>query len=115
MGNDIMNDPQQMLTPKTVANLLGVHQKTVHLWLRTGRLHGIKISYRAWRIPRPALEEFLEKNRNVPQRKGTDDTVPAENLPASSVSEEDGSEFAGAKMKEYLRDIMGEQTPDAGP
>ena len=55
-----MTETLPMLTPQDVARILGVHQKTVHLWLRNGKLKGIKISYRAWRIPRSALEQFIE-------------------------------------------------------
>lgn len=39
----------QFYNPKQVAALLGVHQRTVQRWLRTGQLKGIRIS-RGWRI-----------------------------------------------------------------
>jgi hypothetical protein len=37
IGNT-MTEILRMLTPKDVAEILGVHQKTVHLWLRNGKL-----------------------------------------------------------------------------
>lgn len=93
------------LTPKEVAEILGVHQKTVHQWLRTGKLNGTKISYRAWRIPRTALETFVTQNCNSPRphkKEGkTEETI--ENTDSSSIAGESCS-----KMKHYIRDIMGE-------
>jgi excisionase family DNA binding protein len=68
----------QFLNTKEVAEILGVHQKTVHNWLRTGKLAGTKISYRAWRIPRSALEEFVVSNSNVrPNALGKDTKMMA--------------------------------------
>ena len=106
-----------MLTPKQVAEILGVHQKTVHLWLRTGKLEGLKISYRAWRIPSAALNSFIERNRNVPQQIQPDVTkgIGREYSIASSpgpVTDINSVKNATpqAKMKYYIRDIMGEQT-----
>ena len=64
----------QMLTPKEVAQILGVHYKTVHIWLREGKLKGIKISYRAWRIPQSALDLVIEQNSNVSPQNGINGT-----------------------------------------
>jgi excisionase family DNA binding protein len=112
-----MTETLQMLTPKTVAGILGVHQKTVHLWLRNGKLKGVKISYRAWRIPQSALDQFIEQNSNAMPQRGTDNRLAAgnhEELPASASPESlsDDQETAQAKMKHYIRDIMGEQFPE---
>ncbi len=106
-----MTTDTQFLTPKQVAEILGVHQKTVHNWLRTGKLPGTKISYRAWRIPRLALENFVAQNSNSqPQKtihatadKSTELTKTNDTFPLN-VSET----RPGSKMKHYLRDIMGE-------
>jgi len=118
-----MVEDTQMLTPKQVAEILGVHQKTVHLWLRSGRLQGIKISYRAWRIPKTALDSFITSNSNTRLRQHagrpqgtneqlmiTTDTgnqrgVPGENQIDAEVSPQ-------SRMKHYIRDIMGEQTSE---
>lgn len=116
-----MDENTQMLNPRQVAEILGVHQKTVHLWLRTGKLQGTKISYRAWRIPRTALDSFITNNSNscsAPQKK-----VPTkkQNLsPNESTKEQKTLEYDGdtppqplspqSRMKHYIRDIMGERT-----
>jgi excisionase family DNA binding protein len=105
-----MTETLQMLTPRDIARILGVHQKTVHLWLRNGRLKGVKISYRAWRIPQSALDQFIEQNSNgIPQKRtegppstGTDSTMPANDIPGPSAGNPDISKI---KMKHYLRDI----------
>ena len=116
-----MDEKAQMLNPRQVAEILGVHQKTVHLWLRTGRLQGTKISYRAWRIPRTALDSFITNNSNscsAPQKK-----VPPkkQNIsPKESTQEQKTPGYSGetppqpcspqSRMKHYIRDIMGERT-----
>ncbi len=111
-----MSETLQMLTPKDIAGILGVHQKTVHLWLRNGKLKGIKISYRAWRIPKSALDEFIEQNSNVVPQKGTE--VPAtgvkDKIPEEPVQESPAviPDTPQVKMKHYLQDIMAEQAPE---
>jgi len=104
----------QFLTPKEVAEILGVHQKTVHHWLRTGKLAGTKISYRAWRIPRSALETFLVQNSNI-QPKNAKQVINREDTGITeSIRQEDTvvprapNTTPGSKMKLYIRDIMGE-------
>ena len=68
-----MIETLRMLTPKDIAEILGVHPKTVHLWLRGGKLKGVKISYRAWRIPQSAFDQFIEQNSNVKPQQGTEE------------------------------------------
>jgi excisionase family DNA binding protein len=112
-----MAESLQMLTPKDVAEILGVHQKTVHLWLRAGKLNGIKISYRAWRIPQSALNAFIEQKSNVQLLnrvegiKGTGEEelarLTTESTSTPSIQNHDTPQ---SKMKHYIRDIMGEQS-----
>ncbi|HVP96685.1 helix-turn-helix domain-containing protein [Methanoregula sp.] len=96
------------LSTKEVAEILGVHQKTVHHWLRTGRLAGTKISYRAWRIPRTALDEFIAKNSNVHPRKASHEEIAADQERPESPDNHASPQDPGARMKHYIRDIMGE-------
>jgi len=114
-----MTETLPMLTPQDVARILGVHQKTVHLWLRNGSLQGIKISYRAWRIPKSALDQFIEQKRNgMPKRSteapnaGIGGTIPDNITPEHSTG---NPEVSKVKMKHYLQDIMGEQSPGKNP
>ena len=103
----------QFLNTKEVAEILGVHQKTVHLWLRTGKLAGTKISYRAWRISRSALNEFIAKNSNI-QPKDTplkDQAASQKSVQTNILESEVSSDntLPGKGMKHYIRDIMGEE------
>jgi len=114
---DTMKDEDQMLTPKEVAEILGVHQKTVHLWLRTGKLLGIKISYRAWRIPRTALKEFIEKNSNsskskepITNTKTILNNEKQETPKLELITDPAIDNAPNIKMKHYIRDIMGERS-----
>jgi excisionase family DNA binding protein len=110
-----MTETLQMLTPKAVAGILGVHQKTVHLWLRNGKLKGVKISYRAWRIPQSALDQFIEQNSNLSPQTGTEDQKKVEihgilSTNGSSELPAVNHDSPHTKMKDYIRDIMGEQS-----
>lgn len=114
-----MAEDTQMLNPRQVAEILGVHQKTVHLWLRSGRLQGVKISYRAWRIPRAALDIFIANNSNArsPQqtRSRSSHQTPAstqKNGQKQITHTEPDEVPPQLRMKHYIRDIMGEQTPE---
>jgi excisionase family DNA binding protein len=115
-----MTTDTQFLTPKEVAEILGVHQKTVHHWLRSGKLAGTKISYRAWRISRSALETFLVQNsnahpKNTKQAINGKDTGTTESIrPDDTVVPTASHTTPSSKMKLYIRDIMGEddRAPD---
>jgi excisionase family DNA binding protein len=115
-----MDDDTRMLNPRQVAEILGVHQKTVHLWLRSGKLKGTKISYRAWRIPQSALDSFIEVNSNTrvgPQTRsslnvdGKPDPVVQSAEPKEKITEGPvaGGVSPQSRMKHYIRDIMGEK------
>ncbi|WP_292370795.1 helix-turn-helix domain-containing protein [Methanoregula sp. UBA64] len=114
----MVTDPQ-FLTPKEVAGILGVHPKTVHQWLRTGKLPGTKISYRAWRISRSAFEQFIAQSSNrsstygkpaAREEQGTFPQDPAH--PQDKTLPDPGNLDPTIKMKHYIRDIMGEDSPD---
>lgn len=111
-----MVEDTQMLNPRQVAEILGVHQKTVHLWLRSGRLQGIKISYRAWRIPHAALDSFIANNSNTRSSPQKSAAVKQPKLPVTQKSGQnqplqtsDDEISPQSRMKHYIRDIMGEQ------
>ncbi|MFA5269980.1 MAG: helix-turn-helix domain-containing protein [Methanoregula sp.] len=119
-----MDDNIQMLNPRQVAEILGVHQKTVHLWLRTGRLQGTKISYRAWRIPRTALDSFIANNSNshtspqkkVPSKKQNTTPITGSTQEQKTLDHDSNAvsqpQSPQSRMKHYIRDIMGERTSD---
>ncbi len=47
----------RLLTPAQVAERLQITERTVYGWLRSGRLHGLKMG-RRWRIPEENLAAF---------------------------------------------------------
>jgi len=115
-----MAEDMQMLNPRQVAEILGVHQKTVHLWLRSGRLQGIKISYRAWRIPRAALDDFITNNSNAQSTQQKSTKVPHKNPGGTQTIKQEKNTYPPheeisprSRMKHYIRDIMGEHTPES--
>ncbi|MGA2162810.1 MAG: helix-turn-helix domain-containing protein [Methanoregula sp.] len=108
-------DPR-FLTPKEIAEILGVHQKTVHHWLRIGKLAGTKISYRTWRISHSALEDFVAQNSNTKPKTvihaikdkdiGTPESIHQNDTVVPMVSET----VSGSRMKHYIREIMEEDS-----
>ena len=111
-----MKDEPQMLNPKEVAEILGVHQKTVHLWLRTGKIEGTKISYRAWRIPRTSLASFIANNSNARLKLEQIEKARKEKIAKEAENEKvqkNIHEFGTTpqtKMKQYIKEMMSEET-----
>lgn len=54
-----MTEPEQLLTPEEVAGLLHLKISTVSLYLRTGRLPGLKIGD-LWRVRVSDLNAYIE-------------------------------------------------------
>jgi len=63
VSTDFLDGVYRALSPKEVAEYLGVHHKTVLKMLRTGRLKGIKVG-RTWRI-RPSDVTMLWEHENL--------------------------------------------------
>src|SRR5579862_3217636 len=49
------------LTPEQVAAQLQVVTDTVYRWLRAGKLRGVRVSHKAWRIAPRDLDAFLQR------------------------------------------------------
>lgn len=57
------NSNYDLLTPEQVAKRLSVAPVTVRNWLRSGKLKGIKIFDRIWRMSEEDLQNFIESQR----------------------------------------------------
>ena len=53
----------KLLTASQVAEQLQVTEHTVYDWLRTGKLHGLKVG-RLWRVSETSLDAFLHKGED---------------------------------------------------
>ena len=49
-----------LLTPEQVARRLNITLNTIYIWLRQGRLPGVRIGHR-WRVRPEALDQFLQQ------------------------------------------------------
>jgi excisionase family DNA binding protein len=49
----------KLYSPEEVAELTGLKPSTIRTWLRNGKLKGIKMRGRTWRISEEAVEEFI--------------------------------------------------------
>jgi excisionase family DNA binding protein len=56
---------ERLLSTAEVGERMGVDEQTVRLWIKKGKLEALKVG-RGWRIPRSALEAFLE---NAPKAR----------------------------------------------
>jgi excisionase family DNA binding protein len=52
---------EKLLKVDEVAERLNAHPTSVRNWLATGKLRGLKLAGRSWRIPESALREFLDR------------------------------------------------------
>ena len=52
---------EKLLKVDEVAKRLNAHPTSVRNWLGAGKLRGLKLAGRSWRIPESALQEFLER------------------------------------------------------
>jgi len=52
---------ERYFTIEEVAEKLAVAKKTVKNWLLTGKLQGIKLTNKLWRIPESELNRFIEE------------------------------------------------------
>jgi len=50
--------------PEEIAQIMNVTVYTVHDWLRSGALSGIKFKSH-WRVMRSDLDHFIESRRNI--------------------------------------------------
>lgn len=53
----------KLLTTNEVAAIAKVDSRTVARWLREGRIKGVKLNGRTWRIEEQELTEFLDSQR----------------------------------------------------
>jgi excisionase family DNA binding protein len=61
----MLPDPDD-LTPAEVAKLCRRPVKTIHDWLRAGRLRGRKVGPRLWAVPRAELEAICSDPASLP-------------------------------------------------
>jgi excisionase family DNA binding protein len=55
----VLREKPKLMSVWNVADLLGVHERTVRRWLAKGDLAGLKIGGKGFMIPKPALIDFM--------------------------------------------------------
>lgn len=56
--------PKNYLTPEDVAEQLKLCVETIRRYLRSGKLRGVHVNPRCWRIAENDLELFVQRNAN---------------------------------------------------
>ena len=71
--------PARDLTVEEVAEEMGRAPSTVRGWLITGALRGYKLNGRDWRVPRPALRDYVtaRTETNDPPSEGGEVDITA--------------------------------------
>ncbi len=63
-----IKEREKMLSTPQVAEALGVHLRTVQLWLRQGRLPGVKLGPRLWRVKESDVRQIQEEGLPVTKK-----------------------------------------------
>ena len=58
---------EKLLTTETVAKVLLVKADTLRGWLRIGKIKGVKVGNRLWRVRESELEAFLRESKGKSQ------------------------------------------------
>lgn len=58
---------ERLLNPEEIANRLAIKPATVRSWLRSGKLKGIKVGQRVWRISEAEFRRFLSEKGYIYQ------------------------------------------------
>ncbi len=76
---------EKLLTVEQASAVLNVHGETVRQWLRSGKLRGVKMGHRSWRVPEGALRELANTGRasdetTMPEATTSEATSPTGTL-----------------------------------
>jgi excisionase family DNA binding protein len=63
-------DAPELLTPDDVAARLKLHPDTVRRLLRSGKIPGVKINARSWRVPTDKLAKWVEEQGGAASKDG---------------------------------------------
>lgn len=53
-------DPFKLFTPSFAAERLSVDEKTIRTWIKRGKVKGVRLPNRAWRIPGMELIRLID-------------------------------------------------------
>ena len=62
-GRKLKMTQGKLLTPEQVAEQLSVSVLSVKRWLREGKMQGVKVAGKVWRIEPESLQRFIEEHR----------------------------------------------------
>ena len=79
---------EKLLTTETVAKVLLVKADTLRGWLRIGKIKGVKVGNRLWRVRESELEAFLRESKGKSQ-------ISVGDLEAVLREDEDGGFYEG--------------------
>ena len=60
---------EKLLTPEQAAEILAIKPRTILEWLRTGKLKGVKVGGKLWRIRESDLEAVVTNPHDTDGKK----------------------------------------------
>ncbi len=118
---------EKLYTVEQASALLSVHSEPLRQWLRSGRVRGVKMGHRSWRVPEGALNEIasaglasIDATRTPMPADATLDDFLAKaealhrQLDAAGFPGIDGAEAVQKVREARTRQLSGKREEDAG-
>jgi excisionase family DNA binding protein len=100
-----------LLTVRQVAAVLNVHGETVRQWLRSGKLRGVKIGHRSWRVPEEALRDLGDTGPAPSDPRTSSDMLDEFLLKAQALRRRlDAAGYKGINTAEVIREVRDART-----
>ncbi len=103
---------EKLLTVEQASAVLSVHGETVRQWLRSGKLRGVKMGHRSWRVPEGALRELTGGMSNGATQSTSEDesTLSGFLTKAEALTQRlERAGFNGVNSAELIRDAREER------
>lgn len=105
--NTVMR-PDEWVTMKELAKMLGVHERTALRFVQTGKIKGIRISPRKWRVHEDAVAEFLKQAELDAEVRAQEENTKVAPLPGDDrtpLTINEAAEWLGVKPA-WIRDLI---------
>lgn len=98
------DDMEPLLTPEQVADLLGVRVKTLHRFVREGKIACVQVSARDRKFTEEQIKQFV-RSRTIEPPKSIDNSE-ADRIPFRPKPFKGGEELSGGSVRAQLMEEM---------
>lgn len=99
---------KEWLTMKDVAKMIGTHERTALRLVQTGKIKGIRLSPRKWRVQMAAVEDFLKQAELDAEARAQSENGSVAPLPGDGrepLTMEEAAAWLGVKPA-WIRDLI---------